>query len=139
MDLSACHRHLGNLLPPILGYHSLYDETSINQWLAYQLHPFAVLSLVALAALASIGLWRRLPVIAREAWAVVPVSLAAVSLGAALTGNIVVMARAAQIAMPHIFVGISLVAFAPLRLARPQMLSVSQGARAVVAFSPSWC
>ena len=101
-------------LPPVLGYSSLYDDSSVNYHLIANLQPYTLGTFLALAVLAALGFWCRLPAGAREGLAAVPVLLAFITLWTSSQANSdsVIMGRSAQMAMPFIFVGISLLAFA---------------------------
>jgi len=101
-------------LPPVLGYGSLYDNSSVNHYLTAKLQPYTLSAFLTLAILGALGFWWRLPAGAREGWAAVPVLLAfiTVSLSSQANGDSVILMRSAQMAMPFIFVGISLLAFA---------------------------
>src|SRR5262249_52782486 len=47
-------------LPPVLGYHSFYDDSSVNHYLTTALQPFTLCTLLSLAVLAAFGFWWRL-------------------------------------------------------------------------------
>ena len=102
---------MGNVLPPILGYHSLYDQTLINLQLAQLLGPYSAVLLAGLAAAAALGYWLRLPAGPREGWSVLPLALAAVAIAAAMQENALLVIRFAQMACPHVFLGLSILAF----------------------------
>lgn len=100
-------------LPPVLGIVSLYDDGDLSFRLMHTLgSPPPLPALFILAALAAVGFWYRLPAGAREGWAAMPVLLAGVTLAASVYENGVIVIRGAQMAMPPIFVGLSLLAFA---------------------------
>jgi hypothetical protein len=109
---TRAHATAANILPPILGYHSLYDDTAINHSLAIDLRPFALITLLGLAALGAVGFWRRLPAGVGVGWAVVPSALSLVAMVTASTDGFIVMVRSAQMAIPQILVGLSLLVFA---------------------------
>src|SRR5262245_34100783 len=101
-------------LPPVLGYSSLYDDSSVNHYLITALQPYTLSTLLSLAVLAAFGFWWRLPAGSREGWAAVPVLLTLVTLwlSSQANGDLVILMRSAQMVTPFIFVGISLLAFA---------------------------
>ena len=98
-------------LPPILGYHSLYDQTAINLQLVQLLAPHGAILLLGFAAIAALGFWLRLPAGPREGWATMVLALAALAILSAMQENALLMVRCAQMAMPHIFLGLSILAF----------------------------
>jgi hypothetical protein len=110
--LGKANKTAANALPPIIGYNSLYDDQPVNNQLTQALLPYAAITLIGLAMLAAIGFCRRLPPGSAEGWAVIPVALVAVALLSAAQMNIVLLIRSAQMAMPHVFVGLSVLAFA---------------------------
>jgi hypothetical protein len=101
-------------LPPVLGFGSLYDDSSVNHHVTVKLQPYTLGAFLTLAVLAALGFWWRLPAGSREGWAAIPVLLAFItlSLSSQANGDGVILMRSAQMAMPFIFVGISLLAFA---------------------------
>jgi hypothetical protein len=101
-------------LPPVLGYSSLYDDSSVNADLTSRLQPYTLGTFLSLAVLAALGFWCRLPAGSREGWAAMPVLLAFITLstGSQANGDSVILIRSAQMAIPYIFVGISLLTFA---------------------------
>jgi hypothetical protein len=101
-------------LPPVLGYSSLYDDSSVNYYLTANLQPYTLGSFLTLAVLAALGFWCRLPAGSREGWAAMPVLLASITLSTSsqANGDSVILIRSAQMTIPYIFVGISLLAFA---------------------------
>jgi len=100
------------ILAPVLGYNSYYDDSSANTSIPQLLLPFGSAVFLSGASLAALGFWRRLPFIAGVAWAVVPLVLAAVAIATALNENYFLVTRSAQMAMPHIYIGLTLLIFA---------------------------
>jgi hypothetical protein len=105
-----------NFLPPVLGYGPLYTDNAAIPIITRALLPYSLLTLLSFAGLAALGFWRRLPGVVGIAWASVPFSLAAVSLVAIVGQNLFLHIRSAQMTMPHIFVGLSLLVFARRRI-----------------------
>lgn len=99
-----------NRLPAFLGHHSLYDDSAANSYITNALLPYSLLILLILAALASFGFYLRLPRASRYAWTSVPFVIVSITAHAAYRGDAYVMIRSVQMAMPHIFVGLALLA-----------------------------
>jgi hypothetical protein len=110
--VTRANANAANILPPILGYHSLYDDKAVNHTLVMDLRPFALITLLGLAALGAAGFWRRLPAGLSDGWAAVPSALSLVTVVTASTDEFIVMTRSTQMAIPQILVGLSLLVFA---------------------------
>jgi len=101
------------IFPTILGYVSLYDDNAVNYHLYNALNSFSLIILLSIVGIAALGFWRRLPAIACEAWAAIPLALLGITLLFVSRESTITFAiRGAQYAMPHIFIGLSLFVFA---------------------------
>jgi hypothetical protein len=140
-SLAQLDQKFANIVTPILGYASLYDSTAVSAQLHRLFRPFILPAFLTLIGLSTLGFWRRLPGAARG-WAVVPLALSAVSIVAASTANYAVMIRGSQWAMPHVFAGLSLLAFAPgiaaLRKRNRPRLASAAAVRPVLAGMVWW-
>jgi hypothetical protein len=110
--LTRANTVAAHFFAPILGYYSLYDNSAINIHIASALNSYSLIIFLSLAGIAALGFWRRLPAVAGEAWAAVPLALAAVTFLMASREDTNIAIRSAQFLMPHIFIGLSLLVFA---------------------------
>ena len=114
---------IANSIPPILGYSSLYDDSGFNYSIITLLHPYVAVLLIGLCMVGAIGFLRRLPSGAAGGWAMLTIALPAITVMAARHENYVLMIRSAQMAIPNIVLGLSLLTFAQ----RPSLQILSGG------------
>jgi hypothetical protein len=117
---------ISNSLPPALGYNSLYDDTYFNARFTQILDPYVVALFLGLTILGAVGFLRRMPSGAGEGWATLTVALAVIAVLAAAHENYLFLIRSAQMAIPNIVLGLSLLTFARRGFFRTRTGSVTQ-------------